>query len=212
MNIAGHALSLMRLGRLMPWTSWNAALDREMNFYQQCPLDHGYPRFVCETFLDGDWTPEPGSHRYHSGDSEWHGHPFVSQILRTARQAASRPGSTPRARMGDYLVKGGAHAGRGQISALHALDRQPRAVPAARGLRLARRSSLRDRAGQGRHRRLRAGAAVRGERRAQVSGAGAAQRPRAGRQSAGRRQRRIRPGRFAPTIATARAAGRYRAT
>ena len=41
----------------MPWTSWNEALDLEMNFYQQCPADHGYPRFVVATFLDGDWTP-----------------------------------------------------------------------------------------------------------------------------------------------------------
>ncbi len=28
-----------------------------MNFYQQCPKDHGYPRFVLATFLHGDWTP-----------------------------------------------------------------------------------------------------------------------------------------------------------
>jgi len=30
-----------------------------MDFYQQCPIDHGYPRFVYATFLDGDWTPTP---------------------------------------------------------------------------------------------------------------------------------------------------------
>jgi hypothetical protein len=30
-----------------------------MKFYQQCPADHGYPRFVLATFLDGDWTPIP---------------------------------------------------------------------------------------------------------------------------------------------------------
>ena len=35
------------------------ALDREMRFYQQSPWDHGYPRFVQETFLDGDWNPQP---------------------------------------------------------------------------------------------------------------------------------------------------------
>ena len=28
-----------------------------MNFYQQCPVEQGYPRFVLATFLDGDWTP-----------------------------------------------------------------------------------------------------------------------------------------------------------
>jgi hypothetical protein len=45
------------LGHLLPWTSWRRALNLEMNYYQHCPLDHGYPRFVCETFLDADWTP-----------------------------------------------------------------------------------------------------------------------------------------------------------
>jgi hypothetical protein len=59
MNIAGHALEFDGLGRLMPWTAWTTALDLEMNFYRQCPKDLGYPRFVCETFLDGDWIPNP---------------------------------------------------------------------------------------------------------------------------------------------------------
>lgn len=30
-----------------------------MNFYQQCPSDHGYPYFVLATFVDGSWTPDP---------------------------------------------------------------------------------------------------------------------------------------------------------
>src|SRR5580698_4027581 len=55
--IAGHTASFDASGQLLPWDSWTAALDREMNFYQQCPLDHGYPRFACETFLDASWTP-----------------------------------------------------------------------------------------------------------------------------------------------------------
>ena len=54
--IAGHTVRLDAEGRLRPWTSWNVALDLEMNFYQQCPWDHGYPRFVLATFLDGNWT------------------------------------------------------------------------------------------------------------------------------------------------------------
>ena len=56
-TIAGHAARFDESGQLLPWTSWSAALDREMNFYRQCPLDHGYPRFACETFLDAAWTP-----------------------------------------------------------------------------------------------------------------------------------------------------------
>jgi hypothetical protein len=56
-SIAGHVARFDESGQLMPWTSWTAALDREMNFYQQCPREHGYPRFACETFLDASWTP-----------------------------------------------------------------------------------------------------------------------------------------------------------
>jgi hypothetical protein len=55
--IAGHVARFDAHGRLRPWTRWNEALDLEMNFYQQCPNDLGYPRFVLTTFLDGAWTP-----------------------------------------------------------------------------------------------------------------------------------------------------------
>jgi hypothetical protein len=58
-QIAGHQARFDRHGRLLPWIAWNTALDREMHFYQQCPVDHGYPRFVSVTFLDGDWKPQP---------------------------------------------------------------------------------------------------------------------------------------------------------
>ncbi|MGO9513858.1 MAG: hypothetical protein ACLP2F_09490 [Steroidobacteraceae bacterium] len=57
--IAGHPVSVDARGRLRPWTSWIDALDLEMKFYGRCPADHGYPRFVYVTFLDGDWTPSP---------------------------------------------------------------------------------------------------------------------------------------------------------
>jgi hypothetical protein len=57
--IAGHAATFDARRRLRPWTSWNDALDREMEFYRSCPEDHGYPRFVLATFLDGGWTPNP---------------------------------------------------------------------------------------------------------------------------------------------------------
>ncbi|MEA3150772.1 MAG: hypothetical protein QOD56_1711, partial [Gammaproteobacteria bacterium] len=56
LTIAGHAALFDSSGRLMPWTSWRVALEREMQFYQRCPKDHGYPRFVYATFLDGDWN------------------------------------------------------------------------------------------------------------------------------------------------------------
>jgi hypothetical protein len=60
LSIAGHPLVQDARGRLEPWISWREALDLEMRFYRTCPLDHGYPRFVCETFLDADWNPSNG--------------------------------------------------------------------------------------------------------------------------------------------------------
>jgi hypothetical protein len=57
--LGGHAVKRDTEGRLMPWTSWSEALGREMEFYQGCPLDHGYPRFAHATFLDGDWNRWP---------------------------------------------------------------------------------------------------------------------------------------------------------
>jgi len=57
MLIAGHVAAFDPGGRLRPWTSWNDALAREMRFYQDCPQDHGYPRFVHTTFLDANWAP-----------------------------------------------------------------------------------------------------------------------------------------------------------
>jgi hypothetical protein len=59
-SISGHMLVRDERGRLEPWISWREALDLEMSFYRTCPLDHGYPRFVCETFLDADWNPSSG--------------------------------------------------------------------------------------------------------------------------------------------------------
>ncbi|MFI5336567.1 MAG: hypothetical protein ACHQ5A_07270 [Opitutales bacterium] len=42
-------------GSLLPWTSWTDALGHEMAWYQRCPAEHGYPRFVTMTFMDGDY-------------------------------------------------------------------------------------------------------------------------------------------------------------
>ncbi len=43
-------------GKLLPWTSWDDALCREVNWYLKCPVnDHGYPVFVFTTFMDGQY-------------------------------------------------------------------------------------------------------------------------------------------------------------
>ena len=102
--IAGHAARFDVHGRLTPWTSWNEALDREMDFYQQCPWDQGYPRFVLATFLDSQWTPIP--ERTDTIPSTQNAMGILSYLkfheLRGERD--SRFLRTARA-MGDYLVK-----------------------------------------------------------------------------------------------------------
>ena len=104
MNIAGHTLGFDALGHLMPWTSWNAALNLEMNFYQTCPSHHGYPRFVCETFLDGDWIPS--TQRSDTIPATQNGMGILSYLkfheLRGKRETVFL--NTARL-MGDYLIK-----------------------------------------------------------------------------------------------------------
>jgi hypothetical protein len=103
-SIAGHVARFDELGRLRPWAPWNDVLDREMSFYQQCPTDHGYPRFVLATFLDGSWVPMPS--RTDSIPATQNGMGIISylkyQEMRGGRDL--RFLATARA-MGEYLVK-----------------------------------------------------------------------------------------------------------
>lgn len=57
-KIGWHKAVYSADGKLLPWTSWHDAIDREMNWYLNCPLDpHGYPIFVFTTFMDGEYKP-----------------------------------------------------------------------------------------------------------------------------------------------------------
>lgn len=103
-TIAGHVARFDASGRLLPWTSWTAALDREMNFYQQCPLTHGYPRFACETFLDADWTPS--TERADIIPATQNGMGIVSYLKFCAIRGEQQPAWLATARlMGDYLLE-----------------------------------------------------------------------------------------------------------
>ncbi len=45
-------------GRLLPWTTWEDAVEREMAWYLNCPLGtKGYPVFVYATFMDDLYRP-----------------------------------------------------------------------------------------------------------------------------------------------------------
>ena len=101
--IATHEARFDAEGRLLPWIAWNTALDLEMRFYQQCPLDHGYPRFVSVTFLDSNWEPQPD--RKDTIPATQNGMGILSYLkfyeLRGKRDPAYL--NTARA-MGDYLI------------------------------------------------------------------------------------------------------------
>jgi hypothetical protein len=102
--IAGHEAQFDGTGRLLPWTSWTAALDLEMNFYRTCPSDHGYPRFACETFLDGDWNPSPA--RSDVIPATQNGMGIISYLKYYALEGRRESAYLQTARlMGDYLVQ-----------------------------------------------------------------------------------------------------------
>ena len=102
--IAGHLARYDADNRLLPWTSWNEALDREMRVYQRCAVDHGYPQFVVATFLDGQCAPLP--ERSDNVPATQDGMGIISYLkyfeLRGKRDR--RYLNAARA-MGDYLVK-----------------------------------------------------------------------------------------------------------
>ncbi len=102
--IAGHAARFDVAGHLLPWTSWADALDREMRFYRTCPIDRGYPRFVTQTFLNADWTPEQDRHDTIPAMQNGMG---ILSYLKFYEWSGKRDAlylATARA-MGDYLVR-----------------------------------------------------------------------------------------------------------
>jgi hypothetical protein len=103
MVIATHEARFDAEGRLLPWIAWNTALDREMRFYQQCPADHGYPRFVSVTFLDGNWEPQPD--RKDTIPATQNGMGILSYLKFYELRGKSDPAYLNTARaMGDYLI------------------------------------------------------------------------------------------------------------
>jgi hypothetical protein len=103
-TIAGHTVSVDARGQLKPWADWSTVLDLEMNFYQQCPADRGYPRFVTSTFLDGDWTPAPD--REDSIPATQNGMGILSYLKYQSFRGNEDLCYLQTARlMGDYLVK-----------------------------------------------------------------------------------------------------------
>lgn len=57
-QIGFHATKLDTSGKLLPWTSWEDALSREMAWYLRAPRGKsGYPVYFYSTFIDAAYVP-----------------------------------------------------------------------------------------------------------------------------------------------------------
>lgn len=91
-------------GILLPWTSWTDALRREVNWYLKCPVEHGYPRFIYMTFMDGNY--EPIEERPSFIPATQNGMGIISYLKYYAFTGKKDPRLIQTARyMGDYLIK-----------------------------------------------------------------------------------------------------------
>jgi hypothetical protein len=57
MKIGNHAAIYDEHGTLLSWAPWKTVIAREMQWYLNCPVEHGYPRFMWMTFMDGNYQP-----------------------------------------------------------------------------------------------------------------------------------------------------------
>lgn len=102
-DIAGHEAKFDAEGHLLPWTSWNTAVDREMLFYETAPAEHGYLRFVTTTFLDEDW--QPLADRNDTIPATQDGMGIISYLKFYEWKGKENPRTLALARaMGDYLI------------------------------------------------------------------------------------------------------------
>jgi hypothetical protein len=101
--IAGHAARFDADGHLLPWISWNTALDREMHFYEGAPSERGYPVFVTTTFLDGEWKPQAA--RSDTIPATQNGMGIISYLKFYALRGKQHSATLAIAcSMGDYLI------------------------------------------------------------------------------------------------------------
>lgn len=58
-RLGSHIARYDEQGLLQPWTDFPDTIEREMAWYLACPFEQGYPRFVCTTFMEGDYSASP---------------------------------------------------------------------------------------------------------------------------------------------------------
>ncbi len=102
--IGNHPAVYDERGMLQPWTSWGDAIDREVKWYLKCPVEHGYPRFVYLTFMDGNYLAI--SNRPSSIPAMQNGMGIISYLKYYAYTGKKDPRLLQVASaMGDYLAK-----------------------------------------------------------------------------------------------------------
>lgn len=101
-TLGSHRAVYDERGILQPWTSWRDGLAREIAWYQRCPIEHGYPRFVSATFMDGDYRTS----RRDSIPAMQNGMGIISYLKCWRWTGGKDPRLLATARaMGDYLVR-----------------------------------------------------------------------------------------------------------
>jgi hypothetical protein len=103
-NLGSHPAVYDQHGILRPWTPWRDAIQREVNWYLNCPVENGYPRFVYTTFMDGNYQPMAKNASFIPATQDGMG--IISYLKYHAYQGRSDPRVLRITRyMGDYLVK-----------------------------------------------------------------------------------------------------------
>ena len=103
-TIGNHPAVYDERGMLLPWTSWADAIDREVNWYLRCPIEHGYPRFVYLTFMDGNYQAIANRPSFIPAMQDGMG--IISYLKYYAYKGKNDPRPLQMARyLGDYLVK-----------------------------------------------------------------------------------------------------------
>jgi glycerophosphoryl diester phosphodiesterase len=89
--------------KLTPWTTWDNALEREMSWYLNAPVnEQGYPSFVHITFMDGNYQ----AYRNDFIPATQNGMGIISWLKYWEYKGKSDPRVLEVARkMGDYLVR-----------------------------------------------------------------------------------------------------------
>jgi glycerophosphoryl diester phosphodiesterase len=89
--------------KLTPWTTWDNALEREMNWYLNAPVnDHGYPSYVNMTFMDENYQ----SYRNDLIPATQNGMGIISYLKYWEYKGKTNTKVLEVAKkMGDYLVK-----------------------------------------------------------------------------------------------------------